>query len=127
MKLQKKYLEVFYKTVVGTEGVLTLAEGRVRDSFMKPLTEVTKQLEEDRKKIYETYCEKDKTGNPDITDDQYHFKTKDVPKVNKELIALYDEEVELPDEKRMKDIIERTQYKPKVGETEQIDFILSVI
>lgn len=125
MKLEKKYLEVLYKTIKGTEGVLTLAEGRIRDAFMKDVTEATTQFENDRRVIYEKFCTKTEDDKPDVSDGKYHFKPSDVKDIQSELDVLYAEEVELPDNERIKEIIERTQYKPEIGEAEKIDHIIS--
>lgn len=127
MNLLKSQLEVFYHTVKGTEGVLNLAEGRIRDSFMKPLTEALKTFEEDRKVIYEKFCTKKEDGTPDVDDGNYHFDPKEIPEVNKELQTLLDEEVELSTPTGLKEILEKTEYKPKVGESEVIDAILAKI
>jgi len=124
MQLEKKYLVTLYQLVQGTEGVLTLAEGRIRDAFNKPLYDHTHQYETDRVKIYENYCDK-KDGKPDISDGKYHFNKKNTPLVEKELQTLNSEEIELPDTKGIKEIIERTQYKPKIGESEIIDTIIA--
>ena len=125
MKLEKRYLEIFFKTIKGTEGVLTLAEGRIRDAFMKTLTDVTSQFENDRKVIYEKFCTKSEDGRPDVSDGKYHFKTEEVPEIQAELETLYAEEVELPSPLGLKEIVERTQYKPEIGESEKIDHIIS--
>ncbi len=125
MKIQKKYLEVLYKTIKGTEGVLTLAEGRIRDNFMKPLFDATEQFENDRKKIFEQYCVKEEDGTPKIIDSNYHFSKDEAEIVNKEVTTLIEEDVELPEEPRIKEIIERTQYKPLMGESEMIDTIIT--
>jgi len=125
MKLEKRYLEVLYKTIKGTEGVLTLAEGRIRDAFMKDVTEATTQFENDRRVIYEKFCTKTDDGKPDVSDGKYHFKTEEVSEIQAELETLYAEEVELPSPSGLKEIVERTQYKPEIGESEKIDHIIS--
>jgi len=79
MKLQKKHLVTLYKVIQGTEGVLTLAEGRKRDTFNKPLLEHTQQFEQDRLKIYEKYANSTKDGKPDLSDGNYHFNKKNAP------------------------------------------------
>ena len=71
MKLPKKYLESLYLTVKGTEGQLTLAEARVRDRFIKPVTEALQTFEAERKDIYEKFCNKTEDGKPDTTDNKY--------------------------------------------------------
>ena len=128
MQLHKKDLTILYQVLRGTEGVLTLSEGRVRDALMKPLTEATKQFEIDRNAIYAKFAQKGaikKEGDKTT----WKFDKKNVPKVNKEIQLLYAEQVELPvpDAKRLVEIIERTQYKPAMGETEAIDAIIKKI
>lgn len=127
MNLEKRYLETLFLLVKGTEGVLNLAEGRIRDRFMKGLTETVKTFEEERKVIYEKFCNKHEDGSPDIADGNYHFDPANIPDVNKELETLYSETVEIQTPAEIKDFVERTEYKPKTGETEVIDTILSKI
>ena len=127
--LTKNKLEVLFLAIRGTEGVLSLAESRIRDAFMKPLTEATKTFEEDRKVIYEKFCTKDEEGNPDLTDNNYHFQKEVLEGLHKEIETLYAEEVELPvaSKESLKLILERTEYKPKTGEVEIIDEILATL
>lgn len=125
MQLTKGELEVFFKTLKGTEGVLSLRDARVRDSFLKPLTEATQTFENERKAIYEQYCDKKEDGSPDITDDKYHFQAEILPKANEELNILVSEEVKLDPPAGLKDILEQTTYKPQVGEAEIIDAIVA--
>lgn len=125
MKLQKRHLEITFLAFKGTEGVLSLKESRIRDSFMKSLTEVTMTFEEDRKAIYEKFCNKKEDGTPDTEDGQYHFDTAVLPDVNEELRILLDEEVEIETPVGLKETLEKTEYRPKTGEVEIIDEILA--
>ncbi len=124
MKLQKKYLEVFYRSLEGTQGVLSLKDGRIRDAYFKELTEKLKTFEEDRTKVYTHYCRKNEDGTPFIEKDMYYFD-KDTDKVTEEVNVLLSEEVDLPDTPEIKGIVEQTTYKPKIGEAELIDEIIS--
>lgn len=124
MKLQKRYLQLLYVVTKGTEGVLTLSEGRKRDLFMKTLHDVTVQYETDKKAILDKFCEK-VDGVPDIADGKYRFNEANTALAEAEIKTLNDEEVELPTVEGIKDILERTKYSPLIGETEAIDTILS--
>lgn len=127
MQIPKRYLETFYQTLKGTEGVLGLADSRVRDAFMKPLTEATQTFEAERKAIYERFCTKNEDGTPDTQDGNYHFEPTDLADVNAELQTLLGEEVELTPPTKLKELLEQSTYKPKVGEAEQIDAITALI
>lgn len=127
MILAKKELEVLYHVIRGTEGKLTLVEGRKRDAFFKGVLEVLKQFEEDRKVIYEKFCDKKEDGTPDTDNGQYTFKKEVAEDLTKELQVLYDETVEVKAIPELKDIFERTEYMPKLGEAEVIDGILAKI
>lgn len=127
MQTKKSNLEIFFLLTKGTEGVLGLAESRIRDKFMKTLTEVTKQFEEDRKVVYEKFCAKNEDGTPKIDNNNYHFAPDVIEDTNKELNVLLDETVTLEIPEGLKGFLERSEYKPKVGESEQIDAILGAI
>jgi len=126
MKTTKQCLEVFFLTLKGTEDVLNLAESRVRDAFMKKVATELDTFYADRKKIYEKFCDKDEQGKPIITDDKYTFLNANMEELNKELQTLADEEVEIPTDKseEIKSFIEKTEYKPRIGQSELIDKIL---
>lgn len=124
---KKSQLEVFFLTLKGTEGVLSLADSRIRDSFLKPLTEATQTFEQDRKVIYERFCTKDSNGDSDLSDNQYKFPKDILEEMNKELEILCDEEVALEAPEGLKEIMEKTEYKPKTGEVEIIDQILELL
>lgn len=125
MRLLKRNLETVFLAFRGTEGVLSLKEARVRDPFMKELTEVTSRFEVDRKKIYEKFCKKNEDGTPDTADNKYSFDAEVVEEVNAELATLLDEEVEIEASEGLKEILEKTDYRPKSGETEIIDEVLA--
>lgn len=119
MQLEKKYLLTFFLALKETDSQLSLKEARIRDSFMKPLLEAAQTYEKDRNNIYKTYGE--------LKEDKYHFKPEDVEKVNSEIEELNNETVELPATPSLKEILEKTEYKPKIGESEQIDHILELL
>lgn len=125
MLLTKGELEVFYKALKGTEGVLSLRDARIRDAFMKALTEATSTFEGERKAIYEAYCNKLEDGTPDTTANQYTFAPEVLPKLNEELGILVKESVNLTPPEGLAGILEQTEYKPQVGEVELIDKLLT--
>lgn len=127
MNLQKRYLELFINVLNSTEP--GLAGSRLRDSVLKSITQETEDFFKARTTIYETFCNKDEEGKPDVSDNQYKFKKEVLDEVNKELNTLLDEEIEvkITDADRIKELIESTNYKPKYGEVEIIDEILTKI
>jgi len=126
MKLKKQHLEVLLNFTKGTEGQLSLAESRLRDSFIKPLSEVTQAYFDDRNKIYLAFCFKNEDGTPALKDgDKYEFARENIDEVNKELLTLADEEVELETPANLKEILEKSEYKPKLLEAEVIDNIIN--
>lgn len=128
MTLKKQHLETIFSFVKGTEGSLTLAESRARDIFIKPLLEVTKTYIEDRNKIYLAFCNKNEDGTPNLIDgDKYEFPKEKLDEINKELITLAEEEVEINTYAITKEILDKSEYKPKLGETEVIDEFLAKI
>lgn len=127
MQLKKQYLEPLFLLTQGTDGQLSLPEARVRDKFMKTVNEVTQEYEGHRKVIYEKFCTKTEDGKPDIADGKYHFDKEQLPEVNKELETLLAETVEIATPEGLKDILEKSAYKPRVGEAESIDHILSLV
>lgn len=127
IQVPKSHLEAFFLAIKGTEGVLSLPEARIRDPFFKQLTEVTAQFEQERKAVYEKYCNKDAEGAPETIDDQYKFENDVLELLNGELEILYAEEVALEVPEQLKNILEKTEYKPKAGEAEIIDEILNLL
>lgn len=132
MKLKKSNLEVIFNFTKGTEGVLNLADSRLRDEFLKDLSDKTQSFYDDRNKIYINFCVK-KDGQPDLLDgDKYQFEKNVLPDLNKELMVLAEEEVviTLPDNFttfKLKEILEKSEYKPKALEAEVIDLFLNTI
>ena len=128
MQTKKINLEVFFNFVKGTEGQLSLSEARARDIFIKPLAELTQSFFEDREKIYKEFCLKNEDGTPALIDgDKYEFSPEDLEQINKELNILANEEVEINTYAISKAILEKSEYKLKVGEADIIDEILAKI
>lgn len=124
MHFQKKYLEIFIKTLKESE--LSLAEARFRDSLAKALVDAYNQYLEDRATIFKKFCDKNLDGSPTIVEDQYHFKSEVLDDVNAELIILGDEEITFSsDPEKAKQIIEKTEYKAKTGEALSVDELLN--
>lgn len=128
MRIQKKYLVLFYKLL--TETKLNLVDSRVRDEFFKDLLEKTKDFEQARQTIFKEFCIKDEEGIPKLTGkNEFQFEDEKVDELTKEINTLLDEEVEFniknPD--KIKEFIENTKYEPLTGETKDIDFIISLI
>lgn len=121
MHIKKGLLETLFQVTNGTGSVLTLSEARVRDRFMKSVLAETQSFEAERKAIYERFCDKNAEGEPDVTNDQYKFASTVLKEMNTELTTLYDEEVSIDVHEGIKAILEKTEYKPKVGESEKID------
>ncbi len=124
MKVKKQYFDILFLVLKGTENVLDLSEARKRDAFLKTLSVELESFYKDRTTIYETFCDKKEDGTPDIIDNQYRFDPIKLDDINKELKALYEEEVsfDLP----IKGILEKSEYKPKVGEAEVIDSLITL-
>lgn len=128
MKIKKSNLVPIFLFVKGTEGTLSLKESRERDIFIKPFFEVVKTYEQDREKIYKEFCIKNENGEPDLKDGKsYQFPTEKLDELNKELETLNTEEVEVNVYALTKEVLEKSEYKPKVGETEIIDEFLNGI
>lgn len=126
MKIEKSKLEALFNFTKGTENMLSLKESRERDIFIKPLAEVTQTYYEDRNKIYITFCLKNEDGSPALVEgNKYEFPPEKVDEINAELKTLNEEEVEIKTFAITKEILEKSEYKPKIGETEIIDEILA--
>lgn len=123
MTLQKKELDIIFIALSETKP--TLSEARIRDSFLKPLGVTLDQFNKDKTAIYETYCDKNEDGTPEIVDGKYHFQNNELEKINTELKTLLDEEVDIPTHPsvpgKLKELIENTNYSPKPGEVDIID------
>lgn len=122
MNVKKQHLETLYLVVKGTENILNLSESRKRDAFMKRLTEALETFYKERKVVYEKLCDKNEDGTPSIIENRYTFQNAE--EVNKELTTLLEETVELPPFEVS--ILEKTEYKPKIGEAEIIDEIIKL-
>lgn len=126
MKIKKLHAEILFATIKGAEGILSLADSRIRDAFLKDFVEDVKTYLNDKSGIYQTFCKKDEDGNPALVDgDKYEFEKKDLEEINKELLILSEEEIDVPACDKLKEFIEKSEYKPKVGEAEIIDEILA--
>lgn len=128
MQIKKSELEALFNLAKGTEGALSLQESRVRDSFIKPLSETTQTYFNEREEIYKAFCLKKEDGMPDLLNgDKYQFSKEKLDEINAELKILGAEEVEVnftDNPQQIKDILGKSEYKPKIGETEIIDNIL---
>jgi hypothetical protein len=91
---------------------------------MKALHDATVQYETDRKAIFDKLCDQI-DGKPDLRDNKYHFSKKNTPVAESELKTLNEETVELPNPEGIKEILERTNYSPLIGEADVIDSILT--
>lgn len=130
IKLQKSKLEVFYKVLKETQGVLSLSDSRIRDSFMKPLGEQLDIFIKNREDIYKKFCEKNEDGTPNTEDNKYKFLNEDLDEINKELLTLANEEVIITypfgvSNSKLKEFIDVSNYKPQIGEAELIINLLS--
>lgn len=135
MILKKGLLTVFYKTLTNNKPV-KFSIARVRDVMIRKVFDELHDYETHKKDIYEKFCNKDENGKPIITDGSYSFlkdndkDTKEtIEKVQKELDILNNEEVEIPvaNQPIIKDCIENTEYKPKAGEVELIEILISAL
>ena len=129
MKISKKYLEICAKLLKDCDP--SLADGRIRDRFYKTLIEDLKTYYEDQEKILIKFCEKDSDENPIIRTNEknektYTFSPENAPKVEEEILKLNKEQTEISCDQpeKIKELIENTTYKPKVGETIIIDELL---
>lgn len=130
MTLKKKYLTLFYLTLAEAD-TGSLAEARIRDSIAKEVLANLKDFEKDRQKIHLEYCIRNEKDEPELTPEGlFKFKIGEVfDKVKAEVATLEGEEVDLKvkDTVKVKELIEGTKYKPKVGETEIIDELIALI
>lgn len=126
MKLQKKYLEVFYKVIKGYK-TDKMSQARLRDSFLRTAGEPLDQFIKDRNVIYVNFCKKNEDGTPDIKEDKYAFEPQVIEEVTKELQTLLDEEIEIEVPAEVKDMIEESSYVTEPGETLVVDEILKTL
>lgn len=128
MKIKKSQLLPLFLTIKGTEGKLNLAESRIRDSFLKNLLDETKKSESEKSIIYNTFCLKNEDGTPLFVEgNKYEFPKECLDELNKEMETFYNEEVVIDVPANLKEMIEKSDYNPKIGETEIIDELLKNI
>jgi hypothetical protein len=118
MQLKKEEILVLQKVLIGTEDKLNFADARIRDKFLKALVEEIQAYYEARNKLLVSIAEP-------IEGEENRFNL--TPKFMEEEKVLNEEEVELPDEPKLREFIELSEYKPKIGEIDLIDSILSKI
>lgn len=125
MTLQKKELETIFVTLKETKS--NLSDSRIRDTFLTPLGVVLDTFNKDKTTIYLQFCDKNEDGSPKIELGNYHFADSILLDVNKELVILGDEtvEIEVENHEKIKELIESTTYSPKVGEVEIIDSFIA--
>lgn len=127
MNIQKGKLEVLLNFTKGTTGLLTLAESRIRDTFAKGVADKTQEYLNEREEIYKHFCIKKEDGTPDLKDgNKYQFNPADLDAINAELKTLADEEVEITKPDGIKEILEKSEYKPQMGEAEIIDELVTL-
>jgi len=131
MKIKKIQLEAIFQMLKGTEGVLDFKDSRIRDSILKPLADTLQTYYDDRNKIYQAFCLKKEDGTPDYLEEngetKYQFPKEKLDEINKELLALADEEVDMyttDNPLKFREIMLKSEYKPKVGESEQIEGVM---
>ena len=125
MILKKNCIETLAKALNATE--LSLVDARIRDKFLRDLAEHEKVFLEDREKIYAKHANKDKDGNAIITDNKYTFPPESVGQLTEDLAILLDETVEIEAPAKLKEFLENSPYKPKPGEVELIDKVITAI
>lgn len=121
--VQKRAIETLGRFLIATD--LNFTEARIRDQFLRDISPFEEALVSDRNKIYETYCEKDENGAPKIEDSKYTFPGSAAKDLTKDLDVLLEETIELKPPDKLKQFLEGTNYKPKPGEVELIDSIIS--
>lgn len=124
IKIQKKSLELVYKTLNKT--VLSFADARIRDAFIKHVKALTLEYYKQRQDIYKELCIK-KDKKPVIKDGHYEFDPKNVDKVNKEINILNAEYVEVMGDTKVLQIIQKTSYEFSAGEAEQLDEFINQV
>lgn len=114
--MKKKFCELLYGVLAGTEGVLGFADARVRDSFLKILKDKTLEYQQAKNKLLTSL------GKPIPEKKNFYSFT---PEYLAELEILNNETIELPDQPRIKDFVALSSYCPKIGEAEQLDEALA--
>jgi len=123
MKIQNKYLKLAVETMMMTPCVYS--DAKLRDIFGRNLLQAHKTYDEKRLSLCEQMCDKDDQGKPVTKDKNYVFSDTIKPEFDTKLTDLMNEEIEIPlrfgDAHRLKNMIEKTQYTPAVGEAEIIE------
>ncbi len=115
--MKNKHLELLAEMLSKTE--LDFTQARIRDKYLKEVGIFFSEKEENRKKILESFGTINKDKNV------YEFENNEVFKnALDELNKLSEEATSLAITLEIKEMIEKTNYKPKVGEMEIIDEIL---
>lgn len=131
MKIKKSSLETLLNYTKGTEGVLNLTDSRIRDNFIRPLTETTQMYFDDREKIYKTFCLKNEDETPNLlAGNKYQFPKEVLEDLNKELEILGNEEADInftDNPLQIKGLLEKSEYKPMLLESEIIYTIINAI
>lgn len=118
MQITKEEALVLQKVLVGTQEKLDFADARVRDKFLKSLAPEIQLYYEARDKLLISLADR-------IEGEENRFNL--TPKFLEEEKILNEETIELPDEPKLKEFIELSEYKPKIGEMDLVDSILSKI
>ncbi len=116
--MKKKFCELLYTVLAGTEGALGFADSRIRDEFMKVLKEKVIEYQEARNKLLTSL------GKPMPEKEGYYSFT---PEYNKELEILNEEVMALPNQPKIKEFVALTSYRPKIGEAEMLDEALATL
>ena len=127
LSLKNSLLAVFVK-VLGYD--MPLAQGRLRNRFLKVVEEKVLELDKNRVDICEKFAEKDADGNSKMEDNKYIFPAGEV-KVFQELADLYNEDCNIDflpslvsDIGGIKHLIDLSTVSLSVIETAQIEAIL---
>lgn len=121
MLLYKKEIEVIFKALRDTAGVLSFAESRIRDAVIKELITHVNELNTAKNDIFKKFAD----TSTELPGGQvnYHFPPESVESVTHEVNILLDETVEV--DERFVTFIDKTTYKPEYGEVEIIDVVVA--
>lgn len=122
MKIKNKQLDIVFK-IVNYPMKFSLA--RKRDNFLKALGEKIDAKNNDIEKLYKEYCIKDEKGNPVIQDNRYQFDDSVLEDLNKDFAEIMNEDVEIPHEPIINDIIVNSNVELEVGEGLVMEEILA--
>ena len=128
--LKNSLLVVFAKVL---QYEMPLAQGRLRNRFLKLVSEKGAELDKNRVDICIKYAEKDADGNLVMVENQYIFPTGEV-KVYQELADLFNEDckIDFPlstisDIGGLKHLIDLSTVNLSPLETEQVEAILEAL